>query len=226
MTVVSGMARGIDTAAHQGALAANGRTLAVLGTGLDIVYPAENGVLYEKIANGGGAVMTQFPFGVKPDVRHFPLRNRIVSGLSLGIIVVEAGLDSGAMITANMALDQGRQVFAVPGKIDSPQSKGCHRLIKSGAKLVEDAEDVMGEFEELFPKSQRPDAPAADATALELSEAERKVFDAVGDDEADLDHVIRQSGLTSAEVFATLLRLEMRRLVRQLPGKRFVRVKA
>jgi DNA processing protein len=125
-----------------------------------------------------------------------------------------------------MALDQGRQVFAVPGKIDSPQSKGCHRLIKNGAKLVEDAEDVLSEFEELFPKSQRPDAPAVEAPALELSEAEQKVFDAVGDDETDLDHVIRQSGLTSAEVFATLLRLEMRRLVRQLPGKRFVRVKA
>ncbi|MFA6562587.1 MAG: DNA-processing protein DprA [Verrucomicrobiia bacterium] len=226
MTIVSGLARGIDSAAHQGALAANGRTLAVLGTGLDIVYPPENGALYEKIASGGGAIMTQFPFGVRPDTQHFPLRNRIVSGLSLGIIVVEAGVPSGALITANMALDQGRQVFAVPGKIDSPQSKGCHRLIKSGAKLVEDAEDVLSEFEDLFPKSSRPDAPPADAPTLELSQAEQKVFDAMGDDETDLDHVIRQSGLTSAEVFATLLRLEMRRLVRQLPGKRFVRVKA
>ncbi|MFA5189534.1 MAG: DNA-processing protein DprA [Verrucomicrobiia bacterium] len=226
MTVVSGMARGIDTAAHQGALAANGRTLAVLGTGLDIVYPPENGVLYEKIASGGGAVLTQFPFGVRPDAQHFPLRNRIVSGLSLGILVVEAGNGSGALITANMALDQGRQVFAVPGRIDSPQSKGCHRLIKGGAKLVEDVEDVLSEFEDLFPKVSRPDMPAADAPALELSEAEQKVFDAVGNDETDLDQVIRQSRLTSAEVFATLLQLEMRRRVRQLPGKRFVRTQA
>ena len=225
MTVVSGLARGIDTAAHQGALAANGRTLAVLGTGLDIVYPPENGPLYEKIA-ASGAVMTQFPFGVKPDTRHFPLRNRIVSGLSLGTVVVEAGPGSGALITANMALDQGRQVFAVPGRIDSPQSKGCHRLIKGGAKLVEDAEDVLTEFEDLFPKSPRCDAPAADAPALELPEAEQKVFDAVGRDETDLDQVIRQSGLTSAEVFATLLRLEMKRRVRQLPGKRFVRMQS
>ena len=223
MTVVSGLARGIDTAAHQGALAASGRTFAVLGTGLDVVYPPENGALYEKIA-ASGAVMTQFPFGVRPDTQHFPLRNRIVSGLSLGAIVVEAGIGSGALITANMALDQGRQVFAVPGKIDSPQSKGCHRLIKSGAKLVEDAEDIFSEFEDLFPKSSRPDAPPADAPALELPEAEQKVFDAVGTDETDLDQIIRQSGLTSADVFATLLRLEMKRRVRQLPGKRFVRV--
>jgi DNA processing protein len=226
LTVVSGLARGIDTAAHQGALAANGRTLAVLGTGLDVVYPPENGPLYEKITNGGGAVMTQFPFGVRPDTQHFPLRNRIVSGLSLGTVVVEAGAGSGALITANMALDQGRQVFAVPGRIDSPQSKGCHRLIKGGAKLVEDAEDVLGEFEDLFPKSQRPEALEAGAPGLELPEAEQKVFDAVGSDETDLDQVIRQSGLTSAEVFATLLRLEMKRRVRQLPGKRFVRMQS
>ena len=225
MTVVSGLARGIDTAAHQGALAANGRTFAVLGTGLDIVYPPENGPLYEKIA-AAGAVMTQFPFGVRPDTQHFPLRNRIVSGLSLGTIVVEAGIGSGALITANMALDQDRQVFAVPGKIDSPQSKGCHRLIKGGAKLVEDAEDVLSEFEDLFPKSQRPEAPVAGAPPLELSDAEQKVFDAVGSDETDLDQVIRQSGLTSADVFATLLRLEMKRRVRQLPGKRFVRIQS
>lgn len=225
VTVVSGLARGIDTAAHQGALAANGRTLAVLGTGLDVVYPPENGALYEKIAAGGGAVMTQFPFGVRPDTQHFPLRNRIVSGLSLGIIVVEAGLSSGALITANMALDQGRQVFAVPGRADSPQSKGCHRLIKNGAKLVEDAEDVLTEFEDLFPKGARPEAAQADPPALELSNVEQKVFAAVGDEETDLDVVIRQSGLTSAEVFATLLRLEMRRLIRQLPGKRLVRIK-
>jgi DNA processing protein len=225
VTVVSGFARGIDTAAHQGALAANGRTLAVLGTGLDIVYPPENGPLYEKITNGGGAMMTQFPFGVRPDTQHFPLRNRIVSGLSLGIIVVEAGVTSGALITANMALDQGRQVFAVPGKIDSPQSHGCHKLIKAGAKLVEDAEDVLTEFEELFPKSSRPAAPGAEPPTLELTEDEQKVYDAVGDDETDVDVVIRQSGLTSAEVFATLLRLEMKRLVKQVPGKRFVHVK-
>jgi DNA processing protein len=226
MTVVSGLARGIDTSAHQGALAANGRTFAVLGTGLDVVYPPENGPLYEKIANGGGAIMTQFPFGVKADPRHFPLRNRIVSGLSIGVVVIEAGISSGALITANMALDQGRQVFAVPGRVDSPHSKGCHRLIKSGAKLVEDAEDVLTEFEGLFPKTSRPEQAETSADTLEMTALEQKIFDAVGDDETAVDEVIRRSGLTSAEVFATLLRLEMRRLVRQMPGKRFVRVKA
>ena len=170
--------------------------------------------------------MTQFPFGVRPDTQHFPLRNRIVSGLSLGLVVIEAGLGSGALITANMALEQGRQVFAVPGRVDSPHSKGSHRLIKSGAKLVEDADDVLSEFQDLFAGQPRAEAGSATPpSGVQLSESEQKVLDVIGNEETDLDVVIRQCGLTSAEVFATLLGLEMKRLVRQLPGKRLFRIK-
>jgi DNA processing protein len=154
VTVVSGGARGIDTAAHQGALTAKGRTVAVLGTGINVVVPPENSGLFERIA-ASGAVITQFPFNRNGDRQTFPIRNRIVAGMTLGTVVVEANLTSGALITANMAVEQGRQLFAVPGRIDSPRSKGCHDLIKKGAKLCESAEDILSEFEYLFPPSQR-----------------------------------------------------------------------
>jgi len=146
-TVVSGMARGIDSAAHLGALKGGGRTLAVLGTGLDVVYPAENLKLSQQIA-ASGAIISEFPLGTPPEPGNFPVRNRIISGLSLGVVVVEAAAKSGSLITARMALEQGRQVFAVPGPIDRPGVEGTHRLIKEGAKLVERAEDVI---EELLP---------------------------------------------------------------------------
>jgi DNA processing protein len=224
VTVVSGGARGIDTAAHQGALSAGGRTVAVLGTGINIVFPPENAELFERIA-ASGAVITQFPFNRKADKQSFPIRNRIVSGMTLGTVVVEANLTSGALITANMAVEQGRQVFAVPGRIDSPRSKGCHELIKKGAKLCEGAEDILSEFEYLFPASNRP--PGASDTgvlpALSLSENEQKVYDALSNEESDIDEVIRRCGLPSSAVSVALLGLEMKRLVRQLPGKMFVR---
>jgi DNA processing protein len=146
VTVVSGGARGIDTAAHQGAINANGRTVAVLGTGINIVFPAENVALFERIAESG-AILSQFPFNRSADKQSFPIRNRIVAGMTLGTVVVEANLTSGALITANMAVDFGRQLFAVPGRIDSPRSKGCHELIKRGAKLCEGLEDILSEFE-------------------------------------------------------------------------------
>ena len=152
VTVVSGLARGIDTAAHKGALQAKGRTVAVIGCGIDIVYPTENKLLADEIVEKGGAVVTEFPFGVKPDRQNFPMRNRVISGWSLGVVVVEANLKSGALITANQAAEQGRQVFAVPGRADSILSRGAHKLIKDGAKLTEDVEDVLGEFEYLLPK--------------------------------------------------------------------------
>ena len=148
VTVVSGGARGIDSAAHQGALSAKGRTVAVLGTGINLVYPAENAQLYDRIAENG-AIVTQFPFNRPGDRQSFPVRNRIVAGMTLGTVVVEANLTSGALITANFANEYGRQVFAVPGRIDSPRSKGCHDLIKKGAKLCESAEDILSEFEVL-----------------------------------------------------------------------------
>jgi len=145
ITVVSGMARGIDTATHKSALKAGGRTIAVLGSGLDIIYPAENRALAEQIASSG-AVISEFPMGTRPLRKNFPRRNRVISGLSLGVVVVEAAQKSGSLITAGFALDQGREVFAVPGKIDSYASKGTHSLIKQGAKLVEDSEDIIEEL--------------------------------------------------------------------------------
>ena len=225
VTVVSGGARGIDTAAHQGALSAKGRTVCVLGTGINIVFPPENAELFERIA-ANGAVMTQFPFNRNGDRQSFAIRNRIVAGMTLGTVVVEANLTSGALITANFATEYGRQVFAVPGRIDSPRSKGCHDLIKKGAKLCEGAEDILSEFEYLFPGSNRPPSPGETGVlpALELSETEQKVYDALkSDDEITIDEVIRASGLPSSTVSVALLGLEMKRVVRQLPGKLFVR---
>jgi len=224
VTVVSGGARGIDTAAHQGALSAKGRTLCVLGTGINIVYPAENQELFERIATSG-AVMTQFPFNRPGDRQSFAIRNRIVAGMTLGTVVVEADLHSGALITSNFATEYGRQVFAVPGRIDSPRSKGCHDLIKKGAKLCEGAEDILSEFEYLFPSSNRPPSPGETGTlpALELSGHEQKVFDALDGEERSIDEVIRNSGLPSSAVSVALLGLEMKRVIRQLPGKLFVK---
>jgi DNA processing protein len=224
VTVVSGGARGIDTAAHQGALSGKGRTISVLGTGINIVFPPENVELYERIT-ANGALVTQFPFNRPADKQTFPIRNRIVAGMTLGTVVVEANLSSGALITANFATEYGRQVFAVPGRIDSPRSKGCHDLIKKGAKLCEGAEDILCEFEYLFPTSNRPASPAETGTlpALALSENENKVYEMLDHEEISIDEVIRKSGLPTSAVSVALLSLEMKRLVRQLPGKLFVR---
>jgi len=225
VTVVSGGARGIDTAAHQGALSGKGRTIAVLGTGINLVFPVENAELFERIA-ANGAIITQFPFNRPADKQSFPIRNRIVAGMTLGTVVVEANLSSGALITANFATEYGRQIFAVPGRIDSPRSKGCHDLIKKGAKLCEGVEDILSEFEYLFPASNKPASASETGVlpALELSENERKIFDAVpADDESSIDEIIRASGLPSSAVSVGLFGLEMKRLVKQLPGKMFVR---
>ena len=224
VTVVNGGARGIDTASHQGALAAKGRTVCVLGTGINIVFPPENAELFERIAENG-AVVTQFPFNRPADKQSFPIRNRIVAGMTLGTVLVEADMNSGALITANFATEYGRQVFAVPGRIDSPRSKGCHDLIKKGAKLCEGAEDILSEFEYLFPASNHPPSPGETGVlpALELSENERRVYDSLSHEESSIDEVIRRSGLPSSAVSVSLLGLEMKRVIKQLPGKLFVR---
>lgn len=224
VTVVSGGARGIDTAAHQGVLSAKGRTIAVLGTGINLVAPPENAELFERIA-ATGAVISQFPFNRPPDKQSFPIRNRIVAGMTLGTVVVEANLSSGALITANFATEYGRQIFAVPGRIDSPRSKGCHDLIKKGAKLCEGAEDILSEFEYLFPSSNRKASPAETGMlpALELSANEQKILDSTESEERSIDEIIRKSGLPSSTVSAVLLGLEMKRLVKQLPGKLFIK---
>lgn len=225
VTVVSGGARGIDTAAHQGALSAKGRTVAILGTGINIVFPPENRELFERIATQG-AIITQFPFNRPADKQSFPIRNRIVAGMTLGSVVVEAPLASGALITTNFAIEYGRQVFAVPGRIDSPRSKGCHALIKNGAKLCENAEDILSEFEYLFPMSNRPPSPdeTGAVPSVTLSENEHKVLAAIDPiEDSPIDSIIRQSGLPASAVSVTLLGLEMKRIVKQLPGKFFRR---
>ena len=222
VTVVSGGARGIDTAAHQGALSAKGRTVAVLGTGINLVFPPENAELFERIA-ASGAIVSQFPFNRTADKQTFPIRNRIVAGMTLGTVVVEANLTSGALITANFATEYGRQVFAVPGRIDSPRSKGCHKLIKNGAKLCEDVEDILTEFEYLFPTSNRGKDQEG-LPAMTLSESEQKVYDFLNDrEELAIDEIVRGTGLPVSTVSVALLSLEMKRLVKQLPGKLFVR---
>jgi len=223
ITVVSGGARGIDSASHQGALSARGRTIAVLGTGINIVYPAENADLYEHIAENG-AVLTQFPFNRKGDKQSFPIRNRIVAGMTLGTVVVEADLKSGSLITANMAADNNRQVFAVPGRIDSPQSRGCHNLIREGAVLCENSEDILSEFEHLAvgqalgKAEDSPPLPLAN-----LTDTEQAILDVLDATEQPIDTLIDKTGLPASSVSVGLLGLEMKRLAKQLPGKLFAR---
>jgi DNA processing protein len=225
VSVVSGGARGADTAAHQGSLSAQGRTVAVLGTGIDRVFPAENRDLFDRIAECG-ALVTSFPFGRSADRGTFPSRNRIVAGMTLGTVVVEANLSSGALITANLANDYGRQVFAVPGRIDSPRSKGCHDLIKKGAKLCEGIEDILSEFEYRFPGSNRSEGESQqqEFPAITLNAAEQAVWDCLGRETLEVDLIIRGSGLPPSGVQVALFSLELKRLIRQLPGRRFERV--
>jgi len=215
-TIVSGMAEGIDAAAHRAALKSNGRTLAVLGGGMNRLYPPSHAELSEAIA-AAGAVLSEFPMDRPPDRTTFPIRNRIVSGLSKGVVVVEAGLKSGAMITARMALEQGRQVFAVPGRVDSSASQGCHALIREGAPLVTGAADILSEFEILLPAVGTSFQEARSRPQLSAEEA--VILDCLSGGEMDVDTLIRSSGLSAAAVNALLVSLEMKRLVRVLPGR-------
>ena len=220
VTVVSGGARGIDSASHEGALQSGGRTIAVLGTGLDIVYPAENVKLYQRIAEQG-ALITQFPFGRKGDKQSFPIRNRIVAGMTQGTAVVEANRASGALITANFAVEYGRTVYAVPGRVDSPRSAGCHDLIKDGAQLCESAEDVLTEFAHL--QAIEPEEPEIPMPTL--SHPEQQVFHVLTHEEMQQDEIIRRSELPAAQVSVILLQLEMKKLVQQHPGRLFSRAR-
>src|SRR5215471_11750048 len=195
-----------------------------MGNHINIVFPPENNELFERIA-ANGAIITQFSFNRNGDKQSFAIRNRIVAGMTLGTVVVEADLQSGALITANFATEYGRQIFAVPGRIDSPRSKGCHDLIKKGAKLCEGAEDILSEFEYLFPASNKPPTAAETGVlpAIELSQNEQKVYDTLIEEEIGIDDIIRRSGLPSSAVSVALLSLEMKRVVRQTPGKMFSR---
>ncbi len=218
VTIVSGMARGIDSAAHRGALSAGGRTIAVLGCGVDIVYPPENRRLFEEIT-AHGAVISEFPMSTPPEGTNFPRRNRIISGLSLGVVVVQADSRSGSLITAGLALEQNRDVFAVPGNVGMARSRGTNRLIKQGAKLVESADDIL---EEILPRFQHQGLEPTDVKPS-LEDEEERVFRLVEDEPAHIDSIIAQTGMDASRVSAILLQLELRGLVQQLPGKRFAR---
>src|SRR4051812_30174748 len=223
LTIISGLARGIDTAAHQGALAAKGRTIAVIGSGLSRLYPPENAALAEKIRSGNGAIVSEFSMEIEPDRQTFPMRNRIIAGWSHGILVVEAGLNSGALITAAQALEQGRAVYAVPGHINAPSAMGSNRLIQQGAKLVMDASDILDDLEILLPEA-KPSPETAVRPLPPLSDEERRVFGAIDATETSIDDIAARSELPSSAVSSTLLQLELKRLVKQLPGKYFVKL--
>jgi len=227
VTVVSGLARGIDTAAHQGALEMSGRTLAVLGCGLDVVYPPENLKLYQEIPEHG-ALVSEFPLSTPPEAKNFPIRNRIISGLALGVVVIEAGVKSGTTITVRYALDQGREVFAVPGPIDSPTSMGPHRLIQEGAKLVQDVEDILHELPALRqapgPLFATVAAPGRVAEAPEFSRAapEDPLLPLLGSEPLQLEELVQAARLPVQEVLSRLTLLELQGLVKELPGKCYV----
>jgi len=234
VTVVSGFALGIDSAAHRGAIRAGGRTLAVLGCGLDVLYPRPNADLRAAVMAHGG-FFTEFPLGTPPLSGHFPQRNRIISGLALGVVVVEATAKSGSLITARFALEQGREVFAVPGSAGNLRSLGPHLLLRQGAALVESADDILQHLTPMIRPSRTPsdNPPAAAAAGLEsehspsghdLSPEETAVLGLLGQEPVHVDRLCAQSGLKASAVTAALTALEIKGLVRQMPGKYFMRL--
>ncbi|WP_346285538.1 DNA-processing protein DprA [Zoogloea sp.] len=219
LVVVSGLALGIDAAAHRGGLAGQGRTVAVIGTGADRIYPARNGELARRIA-AEGAIVSEFPLGAGPLTHHFPRRNRLIAGLARGVLVVEAAVKSGSLITARLAAECGREVFAIPGSIHSPVARGCHRLIRDGAKLVECADDILEELSLVVPEA----APALDEAVPGVGEEEAAVLQAAGHDPVDMDTLVHRTSLTPEALYAILLTLELEGRVARLPGGRFQRL--
>lgn len=222
VTVVSGLARGTDTTAHQGALRGGGRTLACLGCGVDVAYPYENRELAATIV-GSGALLSEYPMMAPPDAWHFPSRNRVISGLSLGIVVVEAPLGSGALITADCAVDQNREVFAVPGSIENYRSRGPHALIHDGARLVESVAEILLELRLLESQPSLPLEVEA-APPPELTPDEERLYALLGTDPEAVDDLILETSLPAARVAAALMTLELKGLARRLPGNAYVRL--
>ena len=220
-TVVSGMARGIDGTAHETSLNAGGRTIAVLGSGVDRVYPAEHDKLYRRISENG-AVISEFPMGTRPLAFNFPARNRLISGLSLGVVVVEATEKSGSLITAALALEQGREVFAVPGEVGASRSRGAHRLIRQGAKLVETVDDIMEEIApQLLVRSGKPVSAPRRTLPQNLGDEFQRIFGLFQERPLQIDEVIESSGCSPSRVSEILLELELQGYIKQLPGKRY-----
>ena len=229
LVIVSGLARGIDAIGHQGALDANGRAIGVLGTGIDVCYPKENKKLYEKVLERG-AIITEFPLRTHPAPENFPVRNRIVAGMPLGVVVIEGAQYSGSLITARLAMEFGREVFGVPGNVTQPASFAPNLLIKQGAKLVTNAEDVIEELSTpvraALVQAEQPEAEQRNLlAAASLNGSEKKLYELLSADEPKpIDDIVERSGLNSSEVLATLFNLEMKGIIRQLPGKQFSKV--
>jgi DNA processing protein len=223
ITIVSGLARGIDARAHSATLEAGGRTVAVLGSGVDVIYPAEHKMLAKKISETG-AVISEFPLGTAPNRDNFPVRNRIISGLSRLVIVVEASDKSGSLITARMAAEQGREVLAVPGSIFNEQSRGCNSLIKDGAALIRNAEDVIAEL----PREIAARLVAQEKTSREehLTEIEKNIIRLLSFDQpSHVDQIAQRSGIKSQDLLGTLVNLELKNYITQIPGKNFLRIR-
>lgn len=221
LTIISGMARGIDTAAHRGALSVNGRTIAVLGCGIDLIYPPENRRLAKEIEESG-AIITEFPFSTLPERQNFPRRNRIISGLSLGTVVVEAEEKSGALITTDFALEQGREVFAVPGNITSSMSNGTHNLIKQGAKLINTYQDILEEIPGVV--TQKPNTKEISPEQFSLSEVDQIIYKIISNEPIHIDEIIKISKLSASKVSEVLLNLELKDLIKEIEGKKFIKL--
>ena len=229
VVVVSGMARGIDALAHKGAMTVNGRAVGVLGTGINVCYPKENKKLYEKVLERG-AIVSEFPLGTHPAPENFPIRNRIVAGMPLGVVVVEGAQYSGSLITARLAMEFGREVFGVPGNVTQPVSFAPNQLIRQSAKLVTNGADVIEDLptpvRAMLVQAEQPEAEQRNLLlAASLNSSEKKIYDLLNSDEAvHIDDIVERSGLNSSEVLATLFDLEMKGIVRQMPGKQFNKV--
>lgn len=223
-TIVSGLARGIDSFAHRAALRGGGRSIGVLGCGIDIVYPRENGTLMADIVESG-AIISEFPLGTKPDKRNFPQRNRVISGISLGTVVVEAAGRSGSLITARFALEQGREVFAVPGNINSPVSIGTNNLIKEGAKLVASTGDILEEFEQLLTYELKNGINNNLKESLPITGEEESIYRILTLEPKHIDQIIKEGGVEPQRVMHLLLNLEIKGLVEQLPGNCYVKAR-